>query len=63
MTVVIGRDPDYALVEEFRALPEHWQDEALLTIAKRKPGLLEEVFGDVELARAGAEHRRSRTTP
>jgi len=48
---VIGRDPDQMLVWEFRALPERWQDEALLTIAKRKPGLLEEVFGDIEICR------------
>lgn len=51
MTAVVGRDPDYALVEEFRGLPKRWQDEVLLTIAKRRPGLLEEVLGDVELCR------------
>lgn len=51
---VIGRDPDYALVEEFNALPEQWQTEALLCIAKRRPGLLDEVLGDVELCRRTA---------
>lgn len=58
---VIGRDPDWALVESFVSLPRHWQDEALLTIAKRKPGLLEEVLGDVALARAGVEAMYGRT--
>lgn len=49
--VTIGRTPDWALVEEFRALPEKWQAEAILVIANRRPGLLEEVFGDIELYR------------
>lgn len=48
---VIGRDPDFALLEEFRGLPQRWQDEVILTVAKRRPGLLEEVLGDVDLCR------------
>ena len=51
LVTVIGRDPDQMLVWEFRALPERWQDEALLVIAKRRPGLLDEVLADVELCR------------
>lgn len=50
--VTIGRDPDWSLVEEFRALPEKWQAEVLLVIAKRRPGLLDEALGDVAISRA-----------
>lgn len=49
--VTIGRTPNWALVEEFRELPERWQSEVLLIVADRCPGLLEEALGDVDLYR------------
>lgn len=59
--VTIGRSPDWALVEEFRALPEKWQAEVLLVIANRRPGLLEEAFGDVEVYRRTSADLRTGT--
>lgn len=47
----IVTDPDSELLVKFWSLPRRWQDEVLLCIAKRRPGLLDEALGDVELCR------------